>query len=348
MSVQKFLFGELDGQKIYRYEVETEYLKAEFCEMGACLMALKVKDREGLERDIVLGVDKPEYFLHNWQAFGAVIGRCANRIHRAKFELNGKKYKLEKNIAGGCLHSGRSYHYRKWESHCFEDQEGIHVVFQLESPHMDQGFPGNLTVKAEYLLSSKEVLTIRYEAVSDRDTIVNLTNHSYFNLSGHDYGCIFDHRLMIHSDFVTQTDRKLMPTGKLLPVDGSAFDFRQMTVIRENRKKKFKPYCHLKEYDINYVLADSGGCLRKVAVLESEESGIGMNVYTDLPGMQLYTANAVGRSCGKGNIRYAENPGICFETQYFPDAINQENFESPVLKAGVRKMSVTEFEFYRF
>ncbi len=338
-------FGE-EVMPVYRYEVDMGDMKASFCEMGASLTTVMVKDRWGNKRDVVLGVDSPEACLYNWPAFGAVIGRCANRISGASFTLKGEKYRLEENIEGGCLHSGYSYHYRKWDSKTYEDEKGAHIIFGLVSEDGDQGFPGRLSVEVEYLVAPDCSITLHYRYCSDKDTVVNLTNHSYFNLSGHDSGTVLDHRLCVHSEYVTAVDRQLMPTGEVMSVEGSAFDFREMTVIRDNMEKPFLTFEGMKDYDINYVVNSRFGSYRHVAELLSEESGIGLRVYTDMPGMQLYTANALERAHGKNGVRYTSHPGICFETQFYPDAVNIPQFPSPILRAGEVRNTTTRFAFY--
>lgn len=345
--IEKKLFGTDENKKnIYKYEVSNGKISCSFCETGAAILSLVMKDKKGTDRDVVLGLEQYKDYKRNWSAFGAVIGRYANRISGAKFKIDGIQYKLKQNIAGGCLHSGFGYHFRDWDSEAFEDETGIHILFRLKSEDNDQGFPGNLELETEYILSEDNALTIHYRYVSDKNTAVNLTNHCYFNLLGHDGGTVLDHNLMIYSDKVTQVDKNLMPNGKILSVAGSAFDFTTMRPIRENMKKSFTSYCYDKEYDINYVLSDRQGKYMHAAKLEVEETGLGMNVYTDMPGMQFYTGNAVKGFRGKGNVRYDKYPGVCFETQFYPDAVNIESFPSPVIKAGEQKHTTTRFEFY--
>lgn len=346
--IEKILFGtDENNNSIYKYVVNNGRIQASFCETGAAIMSIVVKDKNDIDRDVVLGLEKYEDYKRNWPAFGAVIGRYANRINKACFEINGTKYKLKKNIWGGCLHSGYSYHFRDWDSDAFEDEEGIHVIFRLRSEDNDQGFPGSLNVEVEYVLGMDNSLTILYRYESDKDTAVNLTNHCYFNLLGHDGGTILDHNLFINSDKVTQVDKKLMPNGNVLNVEGSAFDFTAMCSIRENMNKSFKPYCHDREYDINYVLSDKQGEYMNAARLEAPETGLGLRVYTDMPGMQFYTGNAVNGFFGKNNVKYEKYPGVCFETQFYPDAVNIEKFPSPVIRAGEKKQTRTRFEFYQ-
>lgn len=220
------------------------------------------------------------------------------------------------------------------------------MIFELLSKDGDQGFPGELEIKVEYIVSEDKSLEINYYYVSDRDTAVNMTNHCYFNLDGHDSGKVFNHYVMINSSYVTQVDKKLMPTGQILDVKGSAFDFKEKRTIKENLEKSFKPFCYEKEYDINYVLDKSEGEYALAAVLESDNSKIGMRVFTDMPGMQFYTANAVGGIKGKDGVKYEKNPAVCFETQFYPDAVNIQSFPSPIIKGGEIIHKRTRFEFY--
>lgn len=347
MKIEKEVFGRNEaGEEVYKYVVNGENISAVFCDTGAAIMSIRIKDKDNNIIDVVLGPETYEEYRKNWPSFGAVIGRCANRVSGASFTLNGKKYKLKKNIIGGCLHSGFSYHYRDFISESFVDEKGAHIVFKLESDEGDQGFPGNLKVKAEYLVAEDKSVTVKYSYISDSDTVVNLTNHCYFNLNGHSSGTVLNHKVMINSDSVTQVDRKLMPTGIIMNVGNSAYDFRKMTKIIDNMKREFKPYSYEKTYDINYVLSDRFGEYKLAAKLESEESGIGMNVYTNMPGMQFYTGNAVKGFKAKENAVYEANPGVCFETQFYPDSVNIEKFPSPVIKAGVLMNTETKFEFY--
>lgn len=351
MSVEKNLFGMSEGEKIYRYKVRTEDISAEFCEIGASIMSLVVKNSEGQETDVVLGIDILSAFRRNWPAFGAVIGRCANRINGAKFMLDGVEYKLKKNIKGGCLHSGDSYHYRRWESEVIVTEgEENGVAFWLKSPDGDQGYPGTLDVRVEYTLVNT-ALRIKYSYRSDKATPVNLTNHCYFNLEGHNSGNVLEHQLCVNSKYVTQVDRKLMPTGKILDVTDSAFDFQEKRMIRSNMLRKFTPYSCEKQYDINYALAydrdyvaEDG--LRHAATLESPSGRLGMRVYTDMPGMQLYTGNAIGGITGKNGAKYEKYSGICFETQFYPDAVNIAEFPSPVIEKDKQVETTTIFDFY--
>ena len=344
--IEKRYFGKYDTTKIYQYIVTVDDFKVKFCEMGAAILSVVLKDSGGIERDVVLGFSKTENYMDNWPALGAVVGRYANRISQAKFSISGETFHLAENIPGGCLHSGDSYQFRPWQSETFEDEDGAHIVFYLESPHMDQGFPGNLKVKTEYVVGNDYSITINYEYESDKDTPVNLTNHTYFNLGGHDSGSVEGHKLMILADKVTQIDERQMPTGNLLDITGSAFDFRMPTVIKENASKSFESYCVGQGYDINYVLLGEEGEYRQVAAVENEWTGISMKVFTDMPGLQFYVADCIADIQGKEGVCYEKKSGFCLETQFFPDAINIENFPSPVIKAGELKKTTTKYKFH--
>ncbi len=346
MNIEKRLFGTEENKSVYMYIVTGENVKAVFLETGAAVQRLEIKDKSGKFTDVVLGLEKYEHYKKNWPGFGAVIGRCANRISRARFSLDGKKYKLMKNCPGGCLHSGFSFQYRNFESKAFVDETGAHIIFTMDSPDGDQGFPGNLKFSVEYILEEKRCLTISYKYISDKDTPVNVTNHSYFNLNGHASGSAMEHRVQIFADSVTKADKNLMPTGEIVHVAGSAFDFREMTRVCDNVTKDFCCAYKGKEYDVNYVLSMEKGELKHAVKVEADNSALGMNVYTDMPGMQFYTANAIEKFRGKDNAVYVKNPALCFETQFFPDAVNIESFPSPVIKAGEENGSITKFEFY--
>ena len=217
-----------DGHRVFSYELENKNgMRVRLGEIGAAILGIDVPDRTGRLEDVVLGFNKPEYYFKNWQGFGAVIGRCANRIDKSEFVLNGKKYKLDKSFDGFTLHSGwNSYQYRIWESVEFEDEVGLNVRFHMFSPDKDQGYPGNLSLDVTYTLDNSNVLSIKYTGNSDKDTLINPTNHCYFNLAGYNSNTIFDHYLTINSSKVTKVDKRLMPTGELVEVSNTPFDFR--------------------------------------------------------------------------------------------------------------------------
>lgn len=337
-------------ETVYYEMINKNGMIVKVCEIGAAIIEISVPDRTGNLEDVVLGYDKPEQYFENWPAFGAVVGRCANRIDRSEFYLNGKVYTLEQTGDGYTLHSGRQgYQYRVWESEAYESIDGLNVKFTLYSPDGDQGFPGNLRVNVIYTLSEDNALTLTYDCLSDADTVLNLTNHCYFNLQKQDAGSVFRHFVQINSDRVCRVDRRLIPDGSLADVRDTSFDFRKRKKIGDGLKRPFQPITPYNEYDINYKINDSFGVQTLAAVLECEENGRGMRVYTDMPGMQFYTAGALGeKDMGKNGVTYEKYGAVCFETQFFPDAIHIPEFAQPLLLKGKRFVSETKYEFYTF
>lgn len=315
----------------------------ELTDYGATLLALYVPTRYGNSVDVVLGYDDvQDYERARGTFFGATVGRNANRIGGAAFTLGDKTYALSPNDGGNNLHSGPDfYNTRLWLVTAGADNS---ITFSLHSPDGDQGHPGALDVDVTYTLTDDNCLCIDYRCVPQQDTIVNLTNHSYFNLNGHDTGSIERHRLWLNADAFTPTDAQLIPTGEILPVDGTPMDFREEKQIGQDIAADFEPLRFGKGYDHNWQLSNGGG-FAKVAELTGNLTGLRMEISTDRPGMQIYTANFIENEAGKRGAIYRKRSGICFETQSFPDAIHHENFPSPVCRAGETWQSRTVFRF---
>jgi aldose 1-epimerase len=322
-------------------------MKVSFTDYGANIVSIIVPDSKGNPADVALGFENLAGYEENTPGFGAFIGRHGNRIGGAKFELNGKVYELEKNDGANNLHGGFvGYNKFMYETEIFEEEDIASIEFSRLSPHMEQGFPGNLDITVTYSLTGANELVIEYLAVSDRDTIVNLTNHSYFNLAGHDSGSILDHKLWIKANQFTPTTKDLIPTGELREVAQTPMDFRNFKSIGKDINADYEPLKIAGGYDHNYVLDISGCEVEKVAELIDDKSGRKMEVYTDLPGMQLYTANFLNPvKNSKGGVVYKKRDGVCFETQYFPNSCNIPSFPSCVLKAGKEFDSVTIYKF---
>lgn len=318
-------------------------------DFGAVIVSIETKDREGKLDDIVLGYADVSGYETNGPGFGALIGRHANRIGKAEFELNGKQYILEKNDGNNNLHSGQNgYQKRLWESETADSSLGTAIRFSLNSPDGDQGFPGNLSVAVTYTLTEDDSLILDYEAVSDADTVVNLTNHSYFNLSGHASGDVLRQRVWIDADYYTEADAESIPTGKILPVAGTPMDFNKPKAIGQEIDSDYEATAFGHGYDHNWVLKTGDGEVCLVAGMEDDATGRGLEVYTDLPGVQFYTGNFLnGTEKGKGGVLYNRRAGACFETQFYPDSVHHGNFPSPVLKAGEEFKSQTVFRFYQ-
>lgn len=292
------------------------------CDLGAAIQSLDVPDRYGNISDVVLGYDTPEEYFENDAYLGASVGRYANRIAGAKFTLNGREYRLVANDGKNTLHGGEGLSLRRFMAYSMDNG----VRFEIISPDGDSGFPGNVGISVTYTLTDDNGLCIEYSAVSDADTVISLTNHSYFNLKGS--GTVLSHELMINARHYLPVDSELIPTGEKRPVAGTEFDFRTLRPVR---------YGH---YDHCFCL-DGEPC----AVLYEPESGRKMTVTTDMPGVQLYCAGMLGKRRGKGGVTYGKNSALCLETQFYPDSPNRPDFPSCLLKAGEVFRSRTTYRF---
>lgn len=315
----------------------------EVSDFGATLYSLLVPDKEGNLCDVVLGYDNPlGYEGPAGTFFGATVGRNANRICKGKYTLNGKEYQLDTNNNGNNLHSGLDfYSFRIWN---VKETTENSITFSLHSPDGDQGYPGALDMDVTYTLTEDNAVQIDYYGVPDQDTIVNMTNHSYFNLNGHASGNVLDQEVWIDADSFTRADETSIPTGEIVPVEGTPMDFRVKKTVGRDIEESYEALVFGKGYDHNWCLNNQGK-FAKVAEMSSELSGITMEVYTDLPGVQIYTGNYIFAETGKGGVIYKQRQGMCFETQYYPDAINHDNFPSPVCKAGEVYQTRTTYKF---
>ena len=336
MQISHRHFGSLpDGQAVTCWTLRTEQgLEAEILDYGATIRTLSVPDRSGKQTDVVLGYDTLEEYLKNPNYFGATIGRFANRIRAGRFSLNGQTYTLAVNNGPNHLHGGLvGFDKHIWQAE--ETPEGLR--FSRLSPHMEEGYPGNLQVSVTFSLE-KSALTIRYEAQSDQDTILNLTNHSYFNLSGS--GDIQDHLLQIASDAITPNDPDCLPTGEIMPVAGTAVDFRQPKAVGRDADLDEPCVKSSGGYDVNFILSGSPG-----AVLQSPKTGIVMTMTTDQPGVQLYTCNGLPERRGKNGAHYGHRAALCLETQRYPDCIHHPEWPTCILRAGEVFRSFTTYSF---
>jgi len=377
-------FGTLeDGRKAGLYILRNSNgLSAEVTDYGATLVSLIVPDKCGMVRDVVLGYDDVSGYESGQSCFGATVGRFANRIGNAGFTLNGKEYQLTANDGANCLHGGRDpYNKRLWEavipfgkissgnvaakvnavesmndgtpSYVQSDISGERITFCLESPDGDQGFPGNLNISVTYTLTNDNELHIDYEAVCDQDTPLNLTNHSYFNMDGHESSSVLGQECMLRAEKFTLTDSGLIPTGDLADVAGTPMDFRTPKRLGLEINDNYEPLMVAGGYDHNFAIdgwdapdnSDGMRSYREAASLYSEESGIRMTVLTDLPGMQLYTANGLKDEHGKRGTLYGRNSAACFETQFWPDSVNKDNFPGCIMRAGEVFRSRTTYKF---
>ncbi len=349
MNITQKSFGKtVRGEEATLYTLTNKNgMKVSFTNYGANIVSIIVPDAKGNFADVNLGFENLAGYEENPSGFGSFIGRHANRIGDARFELNGKVYELDKNNGKNNLHGGFvGYNKFMYETEVYEDDDIASIEFSRLSPHMEQGFPGNLDVSVTYSLTEANELVIEYLAVSDRDTVVNLTNHAYFNLSGHNSGSILDHKVLIKANQFTPTTPDLIPTGEMWDVTGTPMDFRTLKRIGQDIDVDYEPLVVAGGYDHNFVLDISGTQVEKVAELIDDKSGRKMEVFTDLPGIQLYTSNMLSSvNNSKDGAVYGKRCGVCFETQFFPNSINTPNFPSCMLKAGKEFDSVTIYKF---
>lgn len=307
------------------YTMENSHgARLDVTDLGATVRSILVPDRSGVMGDVVLGYDTAEEYLNNDGYFGAAVGRYANRIAGAGFALDGKTYRLTANEGRNTLHGGKGFSKRRFDTLSAKD---CRVIFETRDPDGGDGFPGNIVVRICYELTENNEVIIRYEASSDKDTVISLTNHCYFNLRG--AGDILSHELFINAVGYLPVDGELIPSGGIAPVEGTDFDFRESREIKHGF------------YDHCFVL-DGAPC----AMLSDETSGRVMRVSTDMPAVQFYAGGAIGDRSGKNGVRYGKNSGLCLETQFFPDSPNRPDFPSCVLKAGEVFTSQTVYTFY--
>ncbi len=335
----KELFGTLpNGQSAYLYTIGCGKLQAVISDLGATLVKLFVPDCHGNLEDVVLGFDKPEDYIRSTAYFGATVGRNANRVGNAQFTLGGKTWELDKNDNGSHnLHSGfNGYHARLWQVASHREDR---ITFTLFSPHGDQGFPGNAHISVTYTMEP-DGLKLSYDAVSDRETVFNLTNHSYFNLAGHqNTHRAMDQLLTMPARRFTPADDQSIPTGEMMDVEGTPMDFRTPKAIGRDLGQDFAPLHLQKGIDHNFEVF-----CEPAAILSDPVSGRTMAVITDLPGMQVYSGNYTDET-GKDGVHYGFRSGIALETQYYPDAVNKPQWQQPVFQAGQHFRSETKYRF---
>ncbi len=344
MSVTTKEFGVTkEGEKVTLYTIENSHgMRADVIDYGANLVRLFVPDKNGSLDDVVLGFDSIESYEGNGCFFGSTIGRHGNRIGNATFTLNGETYELEKNDGENNLHGGTpGYNKVMYQAVTTENS----VTFARVSPDLEQGYPGDMTYSVTYHLTEDNELRLHYYAKSNKDTLCNMTNHSYFNLKGHDGGEITDHEVWIKADGVTETSEDLIPNGNIIDVEGTPLDFTMKKKISRDIEEDYKPLLDAGGYDHNFVLDIDGSEVEKVAELSEETTGRVMEVFTDLPGMQLYTGNFIEKEDGKEGATYTKRSGVCFETQFFPNSINIDSFKPCILKAGEPFESTTIYRF---
>lgn len=348
-AISKQAWGKLPtGEEIDLYTLRNAAgLEATITNFGGRLVTLKVPDRNGKFEDIVLGFDTFDLYAAKNPFFGALAGRYANRIANGEFKLDGQTYTLLKNNGPNTLHGGAiGFDKKAWHGELITANDGPALQITYLSKDGEEGFPGNLRSAVTYSLTDDNALHIDYAATTDKDTVLNLTNHSYFNLAGHGHGKILDHQLVLNADQFTPVNANLIPTGELRPVDGTPFDFRRATAIGARIDSKDQQMQYGEGYDHNFVIKRSSKDAVLAARVSDGESGRVMEVHTTQPGVQFYSANhLVGEIKGKGGAIYSARCAYCFETQHFPDSPNHPEFPTTELKPGEQFKESTIFRF---
>jgi len=342
MKINKRTFGVLsNGKKVHLYTLKAGDLKLSISTLGATWTSLSVPSKKGPKKDdILLGFSTLAGYTGSNPYMGATIGRVGNRVGNAQFSLGGKNYQLYKNDGPHSLHGGRrGFDKKLWKAEVFEEHDGIFVRFELDSPDGDEGYPGDLKAVVSYGLSKSNELTAIYEATIDVPCPVNMTNHSYFNLAGEGAGDILSHDLVLNSSSFVEVNNTLIPTGKLLSVGGTPFDFRS----RKSVKKDFSSVDG--GYDHCFTVDGEIGKLRPCAEVFEESSGRSMKMYTTQPGIQFYSGNFLAGLQGKSGSVYNKHAGFCLETQHFPDSPNKNEFPSCIFGAGRDYSERTVFSF---
>ena len=342
-------FGTLpDGTAVELFTLRNSSgMEVKVTNYGGIITELKVPDRDGTIDDVTLGYDSIDGYLESSPYFGAIIGRYGNRIAKAQFELDGKTYKLPANDGPNTLHGGNvGFDKVVWQAEPFEREGERGLVLTHTSPDGDQGFPGTLEARVTYTLTDKNELIFDYHGTTDKPTVVNLTQHAYFNLAGDGSGDVLGHELTIAADRYTPVDGTLIPTGELASVEGTPFDFRTKTAIGARIDADHEQIKFGGGYDHNYVLNRDGDGLQLAARVEEPKTGRVMEVHTTEPGVQFYSGNFLdGSITGKNGHVYGKRNGFCLETQHYPDSPNQPSFPSTTLEPGETYTSRTVYTF---
>ena len=342
--MQKETFGFVDNQEIFLFRFENKKgMSVTLSNFGALIIRLEVPDQNGKVADVALGYDTLEEYLVNGNFFGATIGPNANRIGGGAYTLEGVTYHLDQNDGENNLHSHRDLgiHKRVWNYTLHENG----ITFTLKLADGEMGFGGNKDISVRYMLTEQNGLEITYDAQSDKNTIINLTNHCYFNLDGQGAGDIKSHKLQFFASAYTPVSPDLIPTGDILRVAGTPLDFRELQTIGGRMESEFPQVAQCKGYDHNWVCDNYTGSLRKIAVVVNSDETRTMEVYTDLPGVQFYSGNMMEPELGKNGAKYDRYSAFAMETQFFPDSIHQPHFPSPIFGPDRPYHSTTIYQF---
>lgn len=351
MNVDKKLFGYASGEEISLYTLTLDDgANVSITDFGGAIVSLKMPDRRGRLADVVGGYDDLSDYVEGNGYQGALIGRFGNRIANGRFTLDGKEYTLYTNSGKNHLHGGKTgFSHKRWDAVPSIESDGCALTLSYTSPDGEEGYPGELRVTVKYKLTSDHALEIAYSAQTDKKTVLNLTNHTYFNLGGYASGKIFDHVIEFDCDSFLETDKELIPTGRIIPVEGTPFDFRTPATIGEKFDLSYEPLRIAGGFDhcMCFTKSDNPMSSPRIRVLDPK-SGRGMEVYTDMPCVQFYTANFLNNPDRphKGGYPQAIQNAFCLETQKMPDSVNRKEFTDCTLDEGETFTSKTVYRFF--
>lgn len=345
--ISERVFGQTpDGKDVTLFSISNDNgIVAEVMNYGAILVNLLVPNKRGKVADVTLGYDKLKKYFTNSNFFGASVGPIANRTANASFTIDGKKYKLIANDGVNNLHTDfeGGFHKQLWDAKI--DEKNNAVVFSLTAKDGELGVPGNREFTITYSVTKDNGLKIDYTGKSDKKTMFSPTNHSYFNLAGHDSGSVLEEELWLNCTRYTKIVPGAIPTGELVEVKGTPLDFTKAMPLGARIRRHFEQMTMVRGYDHNYVSDAEPGKLEKIAILSDKKAGRTMEVYTDMPGVQVYTGNHIGRHVGKGGAKYRRRCGVALETQFFPNSTNEEGFITPLVEPGKEFKSTTIYKF---
>ena len=346
MSISVTEFGKgPKSEQLYKYTITNENgTELSVINFGCVITNFLFKGKDGKVRDVILGYDKVEDYFNDDKCFGAIVGPVANRTADATFTIDGTEYKLEVNDNDkNNLHTARlgSLQKRVWDA----ATEGNTVTFTIDKADMDLGLPGNLKATVKYTLTEEDEIVIDYDVTTDKKTIINMTNHAYFNLNGHESGSILDESIVFNADSFVPVEDGSIPTGEIRKVAGTPMDFTEAKKIGDQLDMSFDQLEFTNGFDHNYCINDWDGSLKNAATVFDDKSGIVMEVLTDLPGVQFYIGNYVGGENGKGGVTYKQRQGLCLESQYYPNSAKEPNFVRPLFDANKGFKSTTVYRF---
>ncbi len=344
----EMIFGKLEnGENVYKYLLKNDKCEVELITYGGIITSIKVPDLNGNLIDVALGFNDFDSYLEGHPYFGAIVGRYANRIDNGSFSIDDNDYNITINNNGTSLHGGiKGFDKVNWNVVSYDSINHNSIKLNYLSKHMEEGYPGNLNTYVKYTLTEDNELVVEYQAETDKPTVLNLTQHTYFNLSGESSGDILDHNLLINADSFLPVNEKIIPTGEIKSVENTPFDFRKIKKIGKDINIEDKQLKLGNGYDHCWVLNDYNKKSRKIGEVNSNKTKINMEIFSDLPGVQLYTGNFLDGSLNsKKHLKYINRSGFCLETQFYPNSPNNQNFPSTKLEPGKKFYSKTSFKF---